>query len=301
MTAVIDSDVSVVIEEEVFEEQDLLIRRLTPYATMRPQDLQSLRLGDGNVWTNHFEDLLLDRFTSKYPENGISEEEEHTNFRTNSKEPTSRNVVVNGSENNDVPAEYLVKGLKPHELPVIGVYVHRQISPGFPYLVRYNNSQRYLFNGEARCLKSIGMGYGKRLTFAGDTPNDDCVFWSDSHPEGFAFSLVAVQGNQKFVIYTAQMEAVGEVLVESIMDEQEEESTECVNVAITKYVHVRMECSIKYYQRNHGLLELRHNDVESINGLAVLVKHKGEKRANLKCIQNVILSRFGKCSLYKDC
>ena len=74
-----------------------------------------------------------------------------------------------------------------------------RIVPGFRYRVRCIGDEQWLFDGEARRLDSIGLGYGRRLTFQGDRlNNNDCYFWSDSSPTGFAFSIQALKEGDVF-------------------------------------------------------------------------------------------------------
>lgn len=61
-----------------------------------------------------------------------------------------------------------------------------------------------LLQGRALYLESIGRGYGKRITFVGDSYNsNDNYFWSDTHPEGYGFSLSLVQEGDKFTLIDA--------------------------------------------------------------------------------------------------
>lgn len=73
-------------------------------------------------------------------------------------------------------------------LALTGTYVDAQIVPGFYYRVRRvgGDNDDYLFNGEPRQLMSVGMGYGKRVTFKGDNAldNSDFYFYSDTEQEG---------------------------------------------------------------------------------------------------------------------
>ena len=58
-----------------------------------------------------------------------------------------------------------------------GVFVHPSIVPGFRYYVRHCDKQNYLFEGRALALVSVGLGYGKRLTFSGDSLNENNNFF----------------------------------------------------------------------------------------------------------------------------
>lgn len=105
--------------------------------------------------------------------------------------------IVRGQDINDIPTTYVLGGFKPRELVVIGTYVDKSILPGFRYRVRKNLTDEYLFDGQALCLQSIGLGYGKRLTFQSELLNEnDNYFWSDSRRQGYAFTLQTLFQNQ---------------------------------------------------------------------------------------------------------
>lgn len=107
-----------------------------------------------------------------------------------------------------------------------GFHVDESICPGFRYRVRYMGSKDFLFDGEPRMLQSIGLGYGKRLTFSGETlNNNENYFWSDSRPEGYAFTVSAVEAGDKFVIYDEMSRVVGDVDIIEVDERQTEEKT----------------------------------------------------------------------------
>lgn len=115
---------------------------------------------------------------------------------------TDSSYIVRGEDIKDIPTTYVVKGLEDHELPVIGTYVDKRIVPGFRYRIRLNHTKNHLFKGEALTLKSVGMGYGKRLTFE-DKKSDnllDNYFWSDTYSDGYGFSIIALEEGDKFDI-----------------------------------------------------------------------------------------------------
>ncbi|XP_071114040.1 uncharacterized protein [Haliotis cracherodii] len=277
-------------------DEDQFLRQNSPYTTMRYDDLKHLFHSDSefapalHIKTRSLQDLFKSRSVEEI-------EEQHAAISEKCRLPPQ---VVCGSELNEAPVQYEVKGLLPHELPVIGIYVDKRICPGFRYKVRYNGRDEELFDGEARTLLSVGMGYGKRLTFEGEYKNyNDNYFWSDSDPEGFAFSLDVVSVGDVFVIYSALSEPVGKVTVESIVGHQEETNQETGTGSVSKTVRVMMTCSIDYYQR-HQLLDLHSKDLETIEGEVLAVKHKREKKANITCIKNVNFSRLGECTLQVD-
>lgn len=83
-----------------------------------------------------------------------------------------------------------------------GTYIDPRIIPGFHYRVRPAGSRRYLFEGRSMLLQSVGMGYGKRITFKPDTLNaPENYFWSDSHTEGLGMEPRAIYPGMKFTIF----------------------------------------------------------------------------------------------------
>ena len=145
-----------------------------------------------------------------------------------------------------------------------------------------------------------------RLTFSGDSlNNNDCFFWSDSDPEGFAFSIQAVDEGSNFLITVDGEEGVvGEARITKIHEPQEETSmTSHKDGSVVKSVHVTMTLSLTYYHRHHhGLVDVMHReDTESVSGDAMLTKAKRSRRAELSVVDNVFLQRFGKCKLIPDC
>ncbi|XP_069947814.1 uncharacterized protein [Cherax quadricarinatus] len=111
--------------------------------------------------------------------------------------------VVDGGLVQDVPARYTVRGVQAHKRPVFGNCVDPAITPGFCYQVRHVDSTKLLFKGRNLRLLSVGMGYGKRITFASDSHNINNYFWSDTHPEGYGFTLCLVQQGDKFTLRDA--------------------------------------------------------------------------------------------------
>lgn len=70
-----------------------------------------------------------------------------------------------------------------------------------------------IFDGKARRLLSVGLGYGRRLTFQGDLNSfNNCCFWSDSSPTGFAFNIQAVKEGDVFTIFSSKSVPLGEVM-----------------------------------------------------------------------------------------
>ena len=64
--------------------------------------------------------------------------------------------------------------------------------------------------GQPLHLQSIGMGYGKRITFASEKRNgNENYFWSDNYPSGYGFSIHVISVGEKFTIYDANHLAIG--------------------------------------------------------------------------------------------
>uniref|UniRef100_A0A194ALR1 Uncharacterized protein n=1 Tax=Pinctada fucata TaxID=50426 RepID=A0A194ALR1_PINFU len=160
---------------------DCYLRRLSLYATLRQEDYNALKgrpLGQrkSKNGLQSLQNLFYQSETSRafVPDIQtpvIEEKDEQTPSTSSESLVDTQEVLVNGKEIQDLPIEYKLAGLKTHELPVIGFYIDERVSPGFTYRVRYVGSERHVFGGKPRMLQSIGMGYGKRMTFRGDTLN----------------------------------------------------------------------------------------------------------------------------------
>jgi len=122
---------------------------------------------------------------------------------------------MKGKTLKDIPTTYTTSGFKPHELLVIGTYVDKNVLPGFQYKVRKNMSEDYLFNGRALTLESVGMGYGKRLTFEGKNLNENMnFFWSDSHTHGYGLTPQAITTDSIFRIIDSSIKKdIGRITV----------------------------------------------------------------------------------------
>ena len=116
----LNTSVSSLIEEDLFgaemETEELLLRRLSPYATLRPGDL-SLLLG---LQRQTCGDRSCRKLASSLFDNAIAERSDSDGESDKEPEPEGRDVVVRGQDIGDLPAEYVVRGLRPNELPVIG-------------------------------------------------------------------------------------------------------------------------------------------------------------------------------------
>lgn len=176
--------------------------------------------------------------------------------------------------------------------------------PGFRYHVRNLGTEDYLWEKEARRLESIGLGYGRRLTFKGDTLNfNDCFFWTDSSPNGFAFTINAIKEGDEFSIIDADHQHIGTAIVQDTEFPQIEEETIVKGTAIVKTVKVRFSCFVKHNNLNLGagsLINVNAQDFEMVEGIAELVKERGSKEAVVRCIKNVYFQSYGKCNLHSE-
>lgn len=106
------------------DDEDTLLRRLSPYATLRPGDLTSL-LGiqlhspDANRHkpiTGFFADAIVEASEGSTSSGSDDEAEQKSSDEEEA-------VVVRGQDIGDLPAEYVVRGLRPQEMPVIGKHL----------------------------------------------------------------------------------------------------------------------------------------------------------------------------------
>jgi len=203
-----------------------------------------------------------------------------------------RQLVLNGCTIGDAPTTYIMTGLEPYELPVIGTYIDPRIIPGFHYKVRPTGHKSYLFNGNALQLVNIGMGYGKRMTFKPDIHNlnnNSNFFWSDSYPEGYGFEPQAVFCGMKFDIMD-ETHCIGEATVFR-SDNPQIEDNQCfkpgkTGMTVFKNIHVDVTCQVllKNDKFDMGTHDLR------VSGTAVVVKYHKENESKLLYIDNVGLS-----------
>ncbi|XP_075978103.1 uncharacterized protein LOC142977871 isoform X2 [Anticarsia gemmatalis] len=207
-------------------------------------------------------------------------------------ESSSRRVTVNGADMKDIPCQYCIVGLERYELPVIGTFVDPRIIPGFHYRVRPAGSRRHLFEGRSLLLQSIGMGYGKRITFKPDSLNSpENYFWSDSHPEGLGMETRAIHPGMKFTI-TGNGGLLGEASVFRADLPQVEEKTEYVDVpgkrgkAVEKYVHVDVTCHVKLATTGGGSVDSEVH-LMKVSGVALVRKEPGQSVAKLTKVFNV--------------
>lgn len=133
--------------------------------------------------------------------------------------------------------------LQTHERLVMGTFIDPKICSGFMYRVRPLTASKKLFKGQPLHLQSIGMGYGKRITFASEKRNgNQNYFWSDNYPSGYGFSIHVINEGEKFTIYDANHLAIGSVEIIEVEEPQfeiDDEETFEGNM-VTKHVEVEM-------------------------------------------------------------
>lgn len=156
--------------------------------------------------------------------------------------------IVKGEDTKDIPTTYVAAGFKPQELVAIGTYVDKSIIQGFRYKVRKNLSTEYVFGAKALHLENIGQGYGKRLTFEGETLNENNnYFWSDSHLNGYGFTLQVLGENEVFNIINAKTnQEIGRIVVNnpSLSDDSEISTTVHEKGNVQKEVQIHFSCDV---------------------------------------------------------
>lgn len=172
----------------------------------------------------------------------------------------------------------------------MGTYVDPSIVTGFNYTVRPADSKKCLFQGNALRLVSIGMGYGKRLTFASETHNENSnYFWSDTHPEGYGFSVKLVQEDDKFILKDANNTPVATAEVTKFVGKQKEVGQRVIkDGSVEKRAQVSMICKVHYFHLSHA-----DPKILLISGIAVSVKPPGARSA-------ASLQKITKCSIGEE-
>lgn len=177
-----------------------------------------------------------------------------------------------------------------------GTYIDPSVVAGFRYRVRKLGSEQFLFKGKAMRLMSIGMGYGKRLTFEGETLNHNSnYFYSDTHQEGYGFSLVAAESRDLFTVH-ADMRLVAEARLLDVIIEKELSSEVEEDGSLVKKVAVTFTCDINYSGDRHGLMPLYTSERLHLEGMAIVIRNKRAREAHTKFINNVDLPHFGNCA-----
>jgi len=214
--------------------------------------------------------------------------------------------VVSGSSIGDIPSSYTIPTVGRHERPVVGTFVHQDVTPGFRYRVRCNGTQDYFFDGAPLLLESVGQGYGKRLTFESpDVLRNENYFWSDSRSLGYAFSIHALDAGMRFEI-RENGKRVGTCCVEQVATEQE---LLCSRNDLDRMEHVK-EVKVNFY----CTLELLSGEQVVVSngclatGHVTLVKGRGMERGEVKHMDIVLgeedsgtRKNFFLVPLYEDC
>ncbi|XP_046390726.1 uncharacterized protein LOC124159158 [Ischnura elegans] len=209
----------------------------------------------------------------------------------------------------DFPACYEIPAswVRRNEFPVVGLYVDPRIVPGFRYRVRSlvgpvpadcnadAKGLNYLFGGRALTLLSIGNGYCHRFTFEADTNrlnSNGNYFWSDSHPNGFAFELVVVSPGDKFTVHDANHLAMGTLEVVRMEMPQMEtgqrlsaETTDGEKRGTEKTIRLRMQCKFECFETGSTA------QVVTVSGMAIVRKSPGSKAAKIIRIVNVAVGQ----------
>lgn len=207
---------------------------------------------------------------------------------------SSNHVTVSGADVSDIPTSYVIPKLAPHEKAVVGTFVDLMITPGYPYRLRLNGTDDFLFGGKPLTLLSVGQGYGKRLTFhSDDILNNNHYFWSDSNPpNGFAVSI-CLSINGEFLIKTKDGRIVGRSAVTSVNEEQVINKLRCpLKHAVELEVKVQFTCTLSRFDLQSDWSEL------TLQGVAIATKSK--HGAVVGCIENILVPGCGECIFEKN-
>ncbi|XP_035687219.1 uncharacterized protein LOC118423246 [Branchiostoma floridae] len=286
------SDDQLPLDEEMTSWPEWRAYRAHPARIRKPVDPTSIRRVENAIfrkWWQDQPDLVPKDSRGESPES----------FSSGGSECDAEDEVectVSGSDMGDVPTEYSVSGIRRHEMPVKGTYVHKTILPGFHYKVRVLNTKRFLFGGRTLRLQEVGRGYGKRITFQGEKLNKNSnYFWSDSHPNGFGFSIVAVNTNDEYTLCSMDGRPIGKVHVGSVPLPQREITSEVVDGKVVKRILVTMTCTVQYEEERHGFRSVLQDEDFVVTGIALVEKEKGSRQANLKTIEDITLPIIGRC------
>ncbi|KAK3743400.1 hypothetical protein QZH41_002300 [Actinostola sp. cb2023] len=205
-------------------------------------------------------------------------------------------VTVSGADVSDIPTSYSIPKLAPSEKSAVGTFVDPMIIPGYPYRVRLNGSDDFLFEGKPLTLKSVGQGYGKRLTFySDDILNNNHYFWSDSNPpRGFALS-VCLEVTGEFAVKTKDGQQVGRSAVTFVNDNQIIQHIRSPQAgAVELQVLVKMTCKLSVLDSG---LQSTLSAEATMEGVAIATKTSCD--AEVRRIENVMVRGWGECILEK--
>ncbi len=181
---------------------------------------------------------------------------------------------------------------------ISGTYVGKSIAPGFKYRVRILGSHQYVFNGHPRFLQSIGMGYGRRITFEGDCLNSNFnYFYSDTRPQGYGFEIVALETGYRFGIQNEQGFTIGDGIVTEVISQKEIQSIQ-EGTTLQKCIGVIFTCDVTYGSTHQGLVPLRTEDSLQLSGIAKVEKSNGQRKAVTRVIEPLELPCYGQCTLH---
>ena len=186
---------------------------------------------------------------------------------------------------------------------IAGTYVAPSITPGFHYKVRIlgRRATSYLFQGRGLQLKSIGIGYGKRITFAPDTLNsNNNYFYSDTNEAGYAFELVAITSGQSFSVCSNELDRpIGQATVESVISTKECGTTVTPGGSVHKHVICHVNLSVQYGGDSHGLMSIIHSDLAlTVPVMVVVCKPRGSREVKLKSTYTFNHPVYGACALH---
>ncbi|XP_013785984.1 uncharacterized protein LOC106470010 [Limulus polyphemus] len=201
-------------------------------------------------------------------------------------------LTLRGEDIHDIPTVYTISGLRNYEFPVVGTYVDRRIVPGFKYRVRIIQTDLYQFGGKALNLRSIGMGYGKRLTFESESLNyNENYFWSDSDSNGYGFAIVAIEEGDEFIIKDYKDAICGELTVRKCSNSQTEKDMRVAKDGVVeKTIEVRLWAEIRNAQ-NELDIRLSTSQDDGFIGKVSLVRSKQTPVAEVRRVD------FDDCSL----
>lgn len=135
----LNNSLSSLVDENLFggemETEELLLRRLSPYATLRPGDF-SVLFGISQPQSGDHSNRKL--ASSLFLDNAIAERGESDDESSEEPEFEGRDIEVRGQDIGDLPAVYVVRGLRRHEMPVIGNYSFSLLPPFLLILQRFS-------------------------------------------------------------------------------------------------------------------------------------------------------------------
>jgi len=198
---------------------------------------------------------------------------------------------VKGEDIKDIPTTYITQGFRPQELVVIGTYVDKDVIPGFRYKVRKNLTEEYLFDGKAKYLESVGLGYGKRLTFEGDSLNEnENYFWSDSRVHGYGFLFQTIEKDETFnILDTKTGKEVGRVIINNPAMKEDV----VLNITVGERGYVEKEVKVQFscdVILNDSLSQQKiFMDDVTVKGKAVIVRDHASSKSK---INQIFLDEF---------